>query len=203
MEGHKKLLTYKLSQISFDITWDFIPQYYNLREEGRQRDQSKQAARSHKQNIVEGSSERSLSSKLKLYDVSRSSSQELLEDYEDILRLENLSRWNKNDSRLIKIRRIIENYPSNLSAPSCPSVPPKPSVSSVLEAAGLKGKRRIRRGEGQKEVEIIANYMIDLLTRCNYLLDCQINAVEEKHRTEGGYNENLLKKRLDYKKQNS
>jgi len=27
-----------------------------------------------------------------------------------------------------------------------------------------------------------------------------MNAVEEKHQTEGGYNENLLKRRLEYKR---
>jgi len=31
-------------------------------------------------------------------------------------------------------------------------------------------------------------------------MDKQINAVELKHKTEGGYRENLLRKRLDYKK---
>jgi four helix bundle suffix protein len=46
----------------------------------------------------------------------------------------------------------------------------------------------------------VVNYLIDLLTRSGYLLDRQINAVEEKHQREGGYRENLLKKRLEYKK---
>ncbi len=45
-----------------------------------------------------------------------------------------------------------------------------------------------------------ANYEIDLLIRAGYLLDRQMNAVEEKHRTEGGYNEKLLNRRLEYKK---
>jgi hypothetical protein len=59
---------------------------------------------SHKQNIVEGSSERSLSSKLKLYDVARASGAEAREDFEDILRHEGWSRWSKDDPRLIKFR---------------------------------------------------------------------------------------------------
>jgi four helix bundle suffix protein len=44
------------------------------------------------------------------------------------------------------------------------------------------------------------NYEIDLLIRSGYLLDKQMNALEEKHTKEGGYNENLLKKRLSYRK---
>lgn len=195
--GYKKLITYKLSQIAFDLGWDFVPQYFDKIEDHRQRDQIKQALRSLKQNIVEGCSERSLSSKLKLYDVAKSSGMEALEDFEDILRLEGLTKWNRYDFRLAKLRSVFEGYPS---FPSNSSIPPCPSVANVVAALGIKSNRRIRRGEKQIEVEIVANYMIDLLTRGGYLMDKQINAVEEKHQREGGYNENLLKKRLEYRK---
>ncbi|MBI4035389.1 hypothetical protein HY383_00410 [Candidatus Daviesbacteria bacterium] len=186
--GYKQLISYKLAQIAFDLGWDFVPKYYKKIEDSRQRDQIKQALRSHKQNIVEGSSERSLSSKLKLYDVAKASGMEALEDFEDILRFENLPRWSKDDPRLKKLHQIFEGYPPN---PSNPPTPPHPSVRAVIEVlGGLDGK------EG---LEAIVNYLVDLLTRSGYLLDRQINAVEEKHQREGGYNENLLKKRLDYK----
>lgn len=196
MEGYKQLLSYKLTLIQFCLTWEFVPLYYYKIEDGRQRDQIKQAIRSKKQNIVEGSEERSISSKLKLYDVARSSSGEAGEDFEDILRLEKLSRWNKDDPRLRKIRLTIE---SRLF--SSPSNPPVPSCSSVLEA--LRTRRTIRTRWTREEIEIIVNYLIDLNARSNYLLDQQIRAVEEKHQTEGGYNENLLKKRLEFRRKNS
>lgn len=187
--GFKKLISYKLAQIAFDLGWDFVPKYYRRIEDGRQRDQIKQALRSHKQNIVEGSSERSLSRKLNLYDVAKSSGTEALEDFEDILRFEGLPRWGKDDLRLKKLRQIFEGYPSSLSNSSITSHPSVDAVREVL--GGLEGK------EG---IEATVNYLIDLLTRSGYLLDRQINAVEEKHRREGGYNENLLKKRLEYKR---
>src|SRR3990170_4317870 len=98
--GYKQLISYKLAQIAFDLGWDFVPKYYSNLEDRRQRDQIKQALRSHKQNIVEGSSERSTSRKLNLYDVAKSSGMEALEDFEDILRHEGLLRWNKDDHRL-------------------------------------------------------------------------------------------------------
>lgn len=187
--GFKKLISYQLARIAFDLGWDFIPKYYRRIEDGRQRDQTKQALRSHKQNIVEGSSERSLSRKLNLYDVAKSSGMEALEDFEDILRFEELPRWKKDDPRLKKLRQTFEGYPSN---PSRPSPPPRPSVKAVREVLGGL--------EGKEGIEATINYLIDLLTRSGYLLDRQINAVEEKHRREGGYNENLLKKRLEYKR---
>lgn len=187
--GYKQLISYKLAQIAFDLGWDFVPKFYRKIEDSRQRDQIKQALRSHKQNIVEGSSERSLSSKLHLYDVAKSSGMEALEDFEDILRLEELSRWNKDDPRLKKLRSLFEGYPSFSSNSSVPSRPSVEIIQKVL--GGLDGK------EG---LEGVVNYLIDLLIRSGYLLDRQMNAVEEKHQREGGYRENLLKKRLAYKR---
>lgn len=186
--GYKNLISYKLARIAFDLGWDFVPKYYCRIEDSRQRDQIKQALRSHKQNIVEGSSERSLSSKLKLYDVSKSSGMEALEDFEDILRFEKLPRWNKDDLRFRKLRQVFEGYP-NLSNSS---IPPIPSVAAVTKASGGL--------EGQEGLEVVVNYLVDLLTRSGYLLDRQINAVEEKHMKEGGYNEKLLQRRLEYKR---
>jgi four helix bundle suffix protein len=194
--GYKQLLSYKLSQIAFDLGWDFVPRHYPLYEDARQRDQIKQALRSLKQNICEGSSERSLSSKLKLYDVAKSSGMEAREDFQDILRREQLPQWDQNDPRLKELRSFFENYPFSSSNPSNP---PFPSSEEILKR--IRKTRGIREGKLTKdETEIICNYLIDLLTRCGYLIDKQINAIEEKHRTEGGYRENLLKKRLDFRR---
>lgn len=189
MEGYERLITYQLSLIIYDLTWDFVPQYYPLKEDYRQRDQLKQAARSIKQNISEGSAERSFSSKLKLYDVAKASSRELLEDYRDILRREGLAQWQKNDPRLFQLRKSLEIFPPNPSNP-----PTFFSVSRVLE--GIRGNQEGNRGK----IDIITNYLIDLLLRLGYLMDQQIRSVERKHETEGGYNEKLLKKRLEYRR---
>lgn len=189
--GYQSLISYKLAQIAFDLGWKFVPLYYNKYEDHRQRDQIKQALRSLKQNIVEGSSERSLSTKLKLYDVAKASGMEAREDFEDILRRMGVSRWNKDDIRLTKLRVIFESSPSpSLSVPSL----------SLWVRSKTEGKGGLEGLEGQ--VEII-NYELDLLIRCGYLLDQQIRAVEKRHMEEGGYSENLLKKRLEYRRRNS
>ena len=190
--GYKSLISYKLARIAFDLGWDFVPKYYPKIEDSRQRDQIKQALRSHKQNIVEGSGERSLSKKLNFYTSAKSSGMEALEDFEDILRHERLPRWNRYDPRLMKLHQIFEGYPP---IPSPPSIPPFPSVKAVRDVLGGL--------EGKEGLDLVVNYMIDLLTRSGYLLDKQINAVEEKHKREGGYHENLLKKRLAYRQNNS
>lgn len=185
-QGYKQLLTYKNAQIAFDLGWDFVPKIYSRMEDHRQRDQIKQALRSHKQNIVEGSADRSLSSKLKLYDVARSSGMEALEDFEDVLRLAGLPRWDKNDPRLVQLHRAFESTPS----------PSSPSVHQVLQTLGIpEGQDGLG---GQEGIEGVANYLIDLLARNSYLMSRQIDAVEKKHQTEGGYNENLARRRMNY-----
>lgn len=98
------------------------------------------------------------------------------------MKLEKLAKWRKEDYRLKKLRQLFESYPN-------PTTPPPPSISLL--------KKEL---EGKEGLEAIVNYLIDLLIRSGYMLDKQINALEIKHQTEGGYNENLLRKRLDYRK---
>lgn len=68
-------------------------------------DQMNQAARSGKQNIVEGceAAMTSSESELKLVNVGRSSFQELREDYEDYLKKHELSIWEKEHPRYEKM----------------------------------------------------------------------------------------------------
>ena len=64
-----------------------------------------QAARSGKQNIVEGCAARTTSTEteLKLLNVAKASLQELLVDYEDYLRVRKLTLWGKDDNRYINL----------------------------------------------------------------------------------------------------
>ena len=83
--SYKNLRSYQQATIIYDYTAKFCELY--VAKFSRTYDQMVQAGRSGKQNIVEGSSERtSKKSELKLLGVARASLQELLEDYEDFLR---------------------------------------------------------------------------------------------------------------------
>jgi four helix bundle protein len=79
--------TVVLYQMTFVFTKRFLPSYGD-----RTVDQMIQAARSGKQNIVEGSADgvTSMELELKLLNVARASIQELLEDYEDYIVKHNL-----------------------------------------------------------------------------------------------------------------
>lgn len=174
--GFENLLVYKISVIIFDLNSEFCQLFISNRS--RTYDQMIQAARSGKQNIVEGSLEKSLKSYIKLLGVSRASYGELEEDFKDFLRLHHLSLWDKNDQRVKKLRcvRIINN--TNLA---------------YLPNWANKYSR-------EKNPEIFANFLITLIKMDCYLLDQMIRKLEDKFVKEGGYTENLFKKRLNYRR---
>lgn len=96
----KKLWFYQktvvLYQMTYVFTRRFLPKYGD-----RTVDQMVQAARSGKQNIVEGSADgmTSMELEIKLLNVARSSIQELLEDYEDYLPAHGLNKWSVGHPR--------------------------------------------------------------------------------------------------------
>ncbi|MDE7089532.1 MAG: four helix bundle protein, partial [Prevotella sp.] len=90
---------YKKSVIICDVTEMFISRA--LPRGCRTIDQMRQAARSCKQNIVEGTGDSTVSAEMciKLLGVARGSVRELLEDYGDFLRQNNLETWESEDPR--------------------------------------------------------------------------------------------------------
>ena len=104
---------YKKSVIICDVTELFINRA--LPAGTRTVDQMRQAARSCKQNIVEGISDATVSAEIciKLLGIARGSIRELLEDYNDYLRQHQLTIWPKDDERT----RITREYCFNNDDP--------------------------------------------------------------------------------------
>ena len=86
---YRTLITYQKAEVLYDITYRFCQRF--LARGDRTVDQMVQAARSGKQNIVEGSKAATTSkeTEIKLTNVARASLDELLEDYRDFLRVRN------------------------------------------------------------------------------------------------------------------
>lgn len=89
-----------------DATAAFCKRFIDRRS--RTHDQMIQAARSGKQNIVEGTTASGTSKKteLKLIGVVRASLEELLTDYTDFLRQRGLALWEKDHQGARKIRSL-------------------------------------------------------------------------------------------------
>ena len=97
--GYRKLKSFQVAQLIYDITVRFCDRYIEKRS--RTHDQMVQAARSGVQNIAEGSQASGTSKKteLKLTNVARASLEELRLDYEDFLRQRGLPIWDRDDPR--------------------------------------------------------------------------------------------------------
>lgn len=94
----EELFFYQKAVVLYQLTFEFTQRY--LQRGDRTIDQMIQAARSGKQNIVEGSADgvTSMEMELKLLNVARSSIKELREDYEDYIISRHLSRWDAKHS---------------------------------------------------------------------------------------------------------
>ena len=136
-----------------------------------------QAARSGKQNIVEGSVGKSVDTNLKLTGVARNSFSELFEDYKDYLRQKNLTLWGKNDPRVVQIRAVKDLQNTTYK-----------SYTTYMSYT--------------KDPESFCNLLITLCSKEGYMLDRLLVAVEQKFVKEGGFKENLFKKRMEYRTKN-
>src|SRR6476620_4556733 len=104
--GYQSLLSFQRAEIVYDATLKFCADLLDRRD--RTADQMVQAARSGKQNIVEGSmaSGTSKETELKLTNVARASLEELLVDYRDFLRTRGLPEWPKDHRYVQRLREL-------------------------------------------------------------------------------------------------
>jgi four helix bundle suffix protein len=168
--NYKGLLSYQKSEVVYDLTFRFCNRF--LKRGDRTIDQMVQAARSGKQNIVEGSkaSGTSKETELKLTNVARASLEELLEDYRDFLRVRDLVIWDKNSKEALFVRKI-----SN-----------KPHVTFEVYREFVE----------TRPAEVVANIAICLISQTNYLLDQQIRRLEQDFLKEGGLRERMSRARI-------
>lgn len=168
--SYENLMTYRKAQIIYDATALFCRRF--LHKGDRTIDQMVQAARSGKQNIVEGAKASGVSSEteLKLTGVARASLEELLEDYKDYLRTHDLPLWTKNDKAALAIRQLGRRKDESYE-----------TYRGYFE----------ERSDGT-----FANIMICLICQCDYLLDRQIESQERDFVKNGGIRERMLQARL-------
>ncbi len=168
--GYEKLLSFQKTRIVYDGTVWFCKHYLEKRD--RTYDQMVQAARSGKQNILEGSqaSGTSKETEIKLTNVARASLEELLEDYRDYLRVRNLAEWPKDHSLTLRLRELNRQPNANYE-----------TFKKAIE---------------HSDPAIAANTMIGLIKLTNYLLDQQLRHLEEAFVKEGGLRERMTRARL-------
>lgn len=162
--NYNKLLSYQKADVIFQITYYFCEHYIPYGD--RTKDQMIQAARSGKQNIIEGCAASSTSAKteIKLVNVAKASLKELLEDYEDYLKTRNKPQWIKGCLEFEAMRKFgrehnVAEFFMNLIA----SRPP----------------------------ETIANMVIILINQADFLLFKQLEKLSEDFIQNGGFSERM------------
>ncbi|MDR3243685.1 MAG: four helix bundle suffix domain-containing protein [Elusimicrobiota bacterium] len=167
--GYRNLITYKKSEIIYDGTVYFTSRFFDKYD--RTVGQMVQAARSGKQNIAEASmsSATSKETEIKLTNVARASLEELLIDYEDFIRTQKLSIWDKTNTFVINLRKL----------------------NRVPNAAYQTFSKFIE----HETPEICANTMITLIKITTYLLSRQMQSLETAFLKEGGIREKMTKAR--------
>jgi four helix bundle suffix protein len=155
---------------------------------GRQYDQMTQAARSGRQNIIEGS-ERSSTSKdteMKLTDVARASLSELRGDYEMFILDRGELPWSVHSAEAKAVNAI------SLDAAAF-------SDDMVHESAkhALEQRRKYARWLDAADPVVVANAMLIILGRALNMLKSQIAAQGEAFEQTGGFSERLTARRLE------
>jgi len=188
MQSYKKLFTYWFALIIYDLTVDFTNR--NIKS-FKLKEQMDGAARSGKQNIVEGSEgmQTSLKSAIKLTGVAKASFEELIGDLEDFLRQRELERWSKNDQHVLEfrgksaklIKRLVSSYKDE---------------ALVRNISNLGSLRKLFEFSNLEEE---ANLLLTLCHQETFLLNRQVLSLEKKHSEEGGLTEKLYQARKSYR----
>lgn len=165
----RNLRVYKMAEAISLITEIFVIRF--LPSKSRTVDQMQQAARSCKQNIVEGSQAATASkeSELKLTNVARASLGELEDDYRDYLNFHNLPVWDKNSARTLKLRSYLR------------------SDNFYTEYRDLCQRL---------SPEDFCNLAITLIKQTQFMLDKMMETQQRRFLTEGGIREAMTRARL-------
>ena len=168
--NYRKLLSYQKTEVIFEMTYYFCHTY--LQKGDRTVDQMVQAARSGKQNIIEGCAASTTSAKteIKLVNVAKASLQELLEDYIDYLRTRGHRQWEKGSAEWNAMRDLGRTHnDAEFFMNLCKTRP----------------------------AETIANMAIVLIHQADYLLFRQLERLEQDFLKNGGFAEKMSRMRKD------
>lgn len=165
---YKRLISYQKSDVIYQITF-FFCSHFLLRSD-RTTDQMIQAARSGKQNIIEGCAASSTSAKteIKLINVAKASLKELLEDYEDYLKTHEYRQWEKGSLEYETMRKLGREH---------------------NDASFFMNLIRTR------PAETIANMAIILINQADYLIFKQLEKLEKDFLNNGGFSEKMANAR--------
>ena len=196
--GYRKLKSFQVAQLAYDITVRFVEAYVD--RFSRTRDQMVQAARSGVQNIAEGSQASATSKKteLKLTQVARASLEELKLDYEDFLRQRGFHQWERENplrqeliDRRFQSADDVARWVADVGKRIVVSGPDR--LAGQCGLSGLEVTKSILSTKVYPAVA--ANAVLVLLAVACALLDRQVSRLAEDFENLGGFSERLYRVR--------
>ena len=168
-----ELYFYRKSDAIYQLTVEFCKRFLPAHSD-RTVDQMVQAARSGKQNIVEGSEDGQTSSEMeiKLLNVARGSLQELRLDYQDYLNTHHLPMWPADSERQQRLREFCHSHNDYSDY--------APFVVKMSD-------------------EEMANLLLTLCHQTDKMMCSYIEKLEHRFVTEGGIKERMYAARTGYR----
>jgi restriction system protein len=189
--GYRKVASFQTATLIYDATYFFCEKFLDPRS--RTVDQMVQAARSGRQNIAEASRAAATTSQteLRLVNVARASQEELLLDYEDFLRHRRLPQWAPDHPEASAVRSVPQRWRSQQKD--------QPDPCDLTDLTDQQRWALYAHWLEHADPAVRANAVICLIHQANYLLDQQINALEQAFIEGGGYSELLATERLRHR----
>lgn len=168
-----ELFFYQKTDVLYQLTFKFTKEYL-MKHGDRTVDQMVQAARSGKQNIVEGAEDgkTSMEMEIKLLNAARGSVHELREDYEDYLKTRHLSLWDEQHPRWENMQQYCKTH--NLWKDYEPLIQ-------------------------KMNAEELANTALTLCHMVDKMMTSYQKKLEKEFVTEGGIRERMTAARLGYR----
>ena len=172
---YQDLFFYQKTEVLYALTYHFAKRFLPAKAD-RTVDQMIQAARSGKQNIIEGFADGMTSTELqlKLLNVARGSLQELRSDYLDYLNTHHLSIWPANNERQQRLRVFCHSHNDFSDY--------EPLVAKMND-------------------EEMANLLLTLCHQTDKMMCAYLEKLEHRFVTEGGIKERMHAARTGYRQE--
>jgi len=188
--GYRKMFSFGWTCLAYHATTLFCSRNFSYKNDalGKTVGQMVGAARSARQNIVEGSSRAGTSkeTELRLYDVAKGSLEELAGDYEAFLIDAGEAPWSTGDARYQAVRALeLDRFEAT------------DDLDHAFGEYTLAMRRRCAQWLEAEDPKVAANAILVVIRRAISLLVGQMQRTADEFTDEGGFTERLSAARLE------
>ena len=190
--GYRKTFSFGFACLIYHATTAFCRKNYDYRNDslGKTTGQMVGAARSARQNLVEGSSRAGTSreTELRLIDVAKGSLEELAGDYEAFLADCSEAPWSETDVRAIEFKALrLDRFEKN---DDC-----RHEYGRYI----LEMRKRFASWLENDDAKVAANSILLAIDEANALIRSQMERLADDFTEKGGFTERMSKARLEWR----